>query len=106
MATVTPSKVAASALENISLSASKTAEPNMLTKLKAAAAIEAGIAPEPIKESKNKKLVVKMTPAELKKRFVGDLDCEEKDEPILKESADRFVLFPIRYREVSFVSSK
>jgi ribonucleoside-diphosphate reductase subunit M2 len=35
-------------------------------------------------------------------RFVGDLDLDEKDEPLLKESKRRFVLFPIQYNEVFF----
>lgn len=34
-------------------------------------------------------------------RFVGDVDLDEKDEPLLKESKRRFVLFPIQYNEVS-----
>ena len=33
-------------------------------------------------------------------RFVGDVDLDEKDEPLLKESQRRFVLFPIQYHEV------
>jgi ribonucleoside-diphosphate reductase subunit M2 len=33
-------------------------------------------------------------------RFVGDVDLDEKDEPLLKESRRRFVLFPIQYHEV------
>ncbi|KAB5595432.1 Ribonucleoside-diphosphate reductase subunit M2 [Ceratobasidium theobromae] len=32
--------------------------------------------------------------------FVGDVDLEEKDEPLLKESRRRFVLFPIQYHEI------
>ena len=35
-------------------------------------------------------------------RFVGEIDLEEEDEPLLVESSRRFVLFPIRYHEVSF----
>lgn len=35
-------------------------------------------------------------------RFVGDVDLDEKDEPLLKESKRRFVLFPIQYNEVIF----
>lgn len=35
--------------------------------------------------------------------FVGDVDLEEKDEPLLKESRRRFVLFPIQYHEVGFL---
>ncbi|CAE6397786.1 unnamed protein product [Rhizoctonia solani] len=33
-------------------------------------------------------------------RFVGDIDLDEKDEPLLKESRRRFVLFPIQYHEI------
>lgn len=33
-------------------------------------------------------------------RFVGEVDIDEKDEPLLKESQRRFVLFPIQYHEV------
>lgn len=33
-------------------------------------------------------------------RFVGDIDLDEKDEPLLKETNRRFVLFPIQYHEV------
>jgi ribonucleoside-diphosphate reductase subunit M2 len=37
---------------------------------------------------------------EWRTRFVGDVDIDEKDEPLLKESKRRFVLFPIQYHEV------
>lgn len=78
----TPSKVAASAFANIDLNTTKKAsEATLLSKLQAAA-------PEDDVE-------------EYRKRFVGDLDCEEKDEPLLKETNARFVLFPIKYHEVS-----
>lgn len=90
----TPSKVAASALANIDLNtAKKASEPTLLSKFQAAAPTkpvveEAQAAPEDDVE-------------EYRKRFVGDLDCEEKDEPLLKETNARFVLFPIKYHEVS-----
>ncbi|KIM46306.1 hypothetical protein M413DRAFT_17001 [Hebeloma cylindrosporum] len=32
--------------------------------------------------------------------FVGDVDLPEHEEPLLKESQRRFVLFPIQYREI------
>lgn len=35
-----------------------------------------------------------------KSQFSGDVHCEEYDEPLLKESHRRFVLFPIQYEEV------
>jgi ribonucleoside-diphosphate reductase subunit M2 len=38
-------------------------------------------------------------------RFVGDVDLNEKDEPLLKVSQRRFVLFPIQYHEVCRVTS-
>jgi ribonucleoside-diphosphate reductase subunit M2 len=39
-----------------------------------------------------------------RQRFVGDIDLDEKDEPLLKESKRRFVLFPIQYNEVRITS--
>lgn len=90
----TPSKAAASAFANIDLNTTKKAsEPTLLSKLQAAAPTkpvveEVQAAPEEDVE-------------EYRKRFVGDLDCEEKDEPLLKETNARFVLFPIKYHEVS-----
>lgn len=113
-ALVTPSKAAAAALENFSMNEQPT---DMLSKLKAVAAKEAGV------DTNGKPLAKEETPAAaakeatpaadeedcykpdydapLSKRYVGDLECEESDEPLLKESTDRFVLFPIKYREVS-----
>lgn len=35
-------------------------------------------------------------------RFVGDINLKEEDEPLLVESSRRFVLFPIKYHEVSW----
>ncbi|KAF8222759.1 hypothetical protein L208DRAFT_1412967 [Tricholoma matsutake] len=36
----------------------------------------------------------------LQRRFVGDVDLPEHEEPLLKESKRRFVLFPIQYPEI------
>lgn len=93
----TPSKVAASALSTISLNTVKDVTPasDVLAKLKAAAA-EAQAAKPVVEEVK-----VAEPLEEYRTRFVGDLECEEKDEPLLQESNSRFVLFPIKYREVS-----
>jgi len=41
-----------------------------------------------------------------RQRFVGDIDLDEKDEPLLKESKRRFVLFPIQYNEVRTTHSR
>jgi hypothetical protein len=92
----TPSKVAASALSSISLNASKSVTPasDVMAKLKAKAA-EAQAAKPVVEEVKVDAI------EECRTRFVGDLECEEKDEPLLQESNSRFVLFPIKYREVS-----
>ncbi|GLB33688.1 putative ribonucleotide reductase small subunit [Lyophyllum shimeji] len=37
---------------------------------------------------------------ELQSRFVGEIDLPEHEEPLLKESKRRFVLFPIQYPEI------
>lgn len=108
MSTVTPSKVAASALADITLSTPSKPTSDVMAKLKAAAAAEAGVTEtkEVVKEAKitvgdEAKPIEQLTETELRQRFVGDIHCEEKDEPLLKESTDRFVLFPIKFREVS-----
>ncbi|KAJ3567786.1 hypothetical protein NP233_g6136 [Leucocoprinus birnbaumii] len=38
--------------------------------------------------------------AQLRKKFVGEVDLPESEEPLLKESRRRFVLFPIQYPEI------
>jgi ribonucleoside-diphosphate reductase subunit M2 len=88
----TPSKVAAAALSSIDINAVKPVE-GLLAKLKAAAAEDA--AKPRVAEIKEDKV------EEYRTRFVGDVNCEEKDEPLLQETSSRFVLFPIKYREVS-----
>ncbi|KAJ7283758.1 ribonucleotide reductase small subunit [Mycena rebaudengoi] len=37
---------------------------------------------------------------ELRRKFVGDITLPESEEPLLKESKRRFVLFPIQYHEI------
>lgn len=39
-------------------------------------------------------------------KFVGDVDLPEEEEPLLVESSRRFVLFPIRYHEVSHATTR
>ncbi|WWC57858.1 uncharacterized protein I303_100393 [Kwoniella dejecticola CBS 10117] len=85
----TPSKAAANALAEFNLNTPKRgAEPTLLSKLQAVA----------------KPVVAEQTPEEkveeYRTRFVGDITCEEKDEPLLQETNSRFVLFPIKYREI------
>ena len=96
MADVTPSKVAAAALSHINLNTSKPAEHTLMAKLKASAA------DTPVKVAVEVKTAAAETEVEAwRKRFVGDIECDEKDEPLLQETTSRFVLFPIKYREVS-----
>ena len=42
---------------------------------------------------------------DFRQRFVGDVELDEKDEPLLKESKRRFVLFPIQYNEVRILQA-
>lgn len=62
----TPSKAAASALSSIDLSSPANLAPKLADSAK--------------------QVVVKPTREELEARFVGDIDCEEEDEPILQET--------------------
>ena len=67
----TPSKAAAKAISTLDLSLSPSKPTSLTSKFEEAAA----------------KPEVKVVDREaLAKRFVGDLDCEEKDEPILQET--------------------
>jgi ribonucleoside-diphosphate reductase subunit M2 len=93
----TPSKATANALSTMDLNTPRkeSAQPTLLEKLKASA----DVAKPVVVEETNKEQELE----EYRKRFVGDLDCEEKDEPLLQESNSRFVLFPIKYREVSLL---
>jgi ribonucleoside-diphosphate reductase subunit M2 len=81
---VTPSKKIAASIENMSLHAPI---PSVMGKL-----MEASITHD---EEDTRDQV-----DESRLRFVGDVDIEEKDEPLLKSSQRRFVLFPIQYHEV------
>lgn len=57
--------------------------------------------PKKVEAVKVEPAVVEEEPIEeYRTRFVGDVDLDEKDEPLLKESKRRFVLFPIQYHEV------
>lgn len=109
MATATPSKAAADAFSQVSLDTSPKMDAGVLAKLKAAAAADAANgkakADAPASESDSDATpapdAAPLTEAELRERYVGDIYCPESEEPLLKETAQRFVLFPIRYREVS-----
>ncbi|KAH9966138.1 ribonucleotide reductase small subunit [Russula dissimulans] len=89
----TPSKKAAAALQAISLeSPVKPAK-----KLSAAPVIDdARHSPSPVSETEE----VEHEEVDPRKRFVGDVDLPESQEPLLIESKRRFVLFPIQYHEI------
>lgn len=85
----TPSKAAAAILSELDLNNAKksSSEPTLLSKLE---------------ESKKTKMQhVSGSDDAYRGKFVGDLSitCDE-DEPLLKETGHRFVLFPIKYHEV------
>ena len=82
----TPSKKAAASFDDLTLDS--PIKSSTLDKLIAARAEE------------DKEVVGEGPLEEYRSRFVGDVDLDEKDEPLLKESQRRFVLFPIQYREV------
>ncbi|PPQ77373.1 hypothetical protein CVT25_010955 [Psilocybe cyanescens] len=41
-----------------------------------------------------------VTPPKVVRKYVGEVDLPESEEPLLKESRRRFVLFPIQYHEI------
>ena len=42
----------------------------------------------------------------IERRFVGEVDLHQSEEPLLKENQHCFVLFPIRFSEVSVPAHK
>ncbi|KAG2754650.1 ribonucleotide reductase small subunit [Suillus brevipes Sb2] len=88
----TPSKKAAAALANISLdSPTKPSDdedtlPVLIDDRKRSVSPDSQNAEDELEE--------------LRKKFVGEIDLPESEEPLLKESKRRFVLFPIQYHEI------
>ncbi|KAI3620866.1 ribonucleotide reductase small subunit [Moniliophthora roreri] len=83
----------------------RPASPTATPSKKAAAALQAFSLKSPTKKGKIIPLVDDDTEdeediEELRKRFVGDVELPESEEPLLKESKRRFVLFPIQYPEI------
>ncbi|KZW03804.1 ribonucleotide reductase small subunit [Exidia glandulosa HHB12029] len=91
-----------------------TALPRETPSKKAAAALKEMSINTPVKGSKLKfdmtsddedslvaaPKVVAVASAHPPRKYVGDVDIDEKDEPLLTESRRRFVLFPIQYHEI------
>lgn len=88
----TPSKKAAAALANISLdsptkpSHDEDTLPVLIDDSKRSVSPDSQNAEDELEE--------------LRKKFVGEIDLPESEEPLLKESKRRFVLFPIQYHEI------
>ncbi|KAF8308474.1 ribonucleotide reductase small subunit [Clavulina sp. PMI_390] len=100
----TPSKRAAASLQSMSL-ASPTKPSASSTKLspldKFIAENSADDEDQP--QASTSKALVASAPVDVESfrtRFVGQVDLDEKDEPLLKPSSRRFVLFPIQYHEI------
>ena len=87
--TQTPSKKAADALTALSLN-TPLKKMGKLVDVDEEREVAAIVAPPMDDEAR----------AALRRKFVGEIDLEEKDEPLLTESRRRFVLFPIQYHEV------
>ncbi|GJJ07258.1 Ribonucleotide-diphosphate reductase (RNR),small subunit [Clathrus columnatus] len=100
MPTSTPSKVIAASLDKFSLE-SPVKPPVFESKSKLDSKKQ-----EPVTNSasSDESDGEPLDPARL--RFVGDVDLDEKDEPLLKESKRRFVLFPIQYNEIWMMYKK
>lgn len=101
----TPSKPLAQDLSNIDLTKSSglnsklEAAPDSTPKIVMNAKDDAGKTEDPVDEKL--KAVESTELEEYRTKFVGEVDLPESEEPLLKESKSRFVLFPIKYREVS-----
>ncbi|PAV21192.1 ribonucleotide reductase small subunit [Pyrrhoderma noxium] len=90
--TSTPSKKVAAALECMDLKTpTKKVEPFILDDRQKSYSPESD---EEEQEEQSSEI------EEYRKRYVGDIDLPEDQEPLLKESRHRFVLFPIQYHEI------
>jgi ribonucleoside-diphosphate reductase subunit M2 len=94
-AQMTPSKQAASAIENFNME-------SPVKKLDFGAANKEN---EPLNQTTDttelKTKIVEETKEEPKTAITSSTKAEEADEPLLQENPQRFVLFPIKYHEVS-----
>ncbi|EEB94399.1 hypothetical protein MPER_06792, partial [Moniliophthora perniciosa FA553] len=96
----TPSKKATAALQAFSLES-----PTKKTTQKVASIIDdkrRSISPASLLDDETEEQEEKGAEdlEELRKQFVGDIELPESEEPLLKESKRRFVLFPIQYPEI------
>lgn len=90
----TPSKVTANALSSLDLTKPESINDKL------------GLPTNALRKEHKKASQVDQTVTNGRDRFVGNLDIKsDADEPILKPTDNRFVLFPIKYHEVSLCYS-
>lgn len=88
----TPSKVTANALSSLDLTKPESINDKL------------GLPTNALRKEHKKATEVDQTVTDGRDRFVGNLDIKsDADEPILKPTDNRFVLFPIKYHEVSIL---
>lgn len=99
----TPSKVAAASLQSLDLS-KPTMKPELSSGKVTTSSENDSTSGTPSQQNLKRKVRQDATEDdEGRSRFVGDLErikCDA-DEPLLQESQNRFVLFPIKWHEVS-----
>ncbi|KAL5508252.1 RNR2 [Sanghuangporus vaninii] len=88
--TSTPSKKVAASLENMDLK----------SPIKHAKKHEELVLDDKEKSLSSKSVTDAENVEDFPRRFVGDVDLPESEEPLLKETKSRFVLFPIQYHEI------
>lgn len=90
----TPSKVTANALSSLDLTKPESINDKL------------GLPSNALRKEHKKASEVDQTVTNGRDRFVGNLDIKsDADEPILKPTDNRFVLFPIKYHEASLCYS-
>lgn len=105
--TETPSKGAARVFQGMDINASPVSKPDFSKSAEVASIKKTELdnaTPVDKKDEKKDECAVTLRPRPPRK-YVGDLTIKsDADEPLLQESGQRFVLFPIKYHEVSNIS--
>jgi len=94
----TPSKKAAAAFANFSLETPTKTKPSK--KIPLVDDKRRSNSPDTLGSETSSDLEARDPLEELRTKFVGDVSLPESEEPLLKESKRRFVLFPIQYHEI------
>ena len=114
----TPSKIAAAALASLDFDKKDTKEPSLLSKMQAEAEQTNGGKPVTAKSMNRGEgrvyAQIEMDDGHIEQhvstvprgKFVGDLSItDDSQEPLLQETEQRFVLFPIQYHDVSWIAA-